>query len=160
MPRGTISYTGVQEQVQHSCTHKGLQWLSAEQYPTSMIHVPCQEHPHLKLLTHQQSPLHITDAALSRPLLPIKHKHAPVQHPIQATTQPKLTALSDKYYQAIPPSPVPNSPSALFTSPTILTRKPTRKYMNGVSREQTVTVAIKPSHFFHHIPSTPFPTLK
>lgn len=37
-----------------------------------------------------------TDLAFSRPLLPIKHKHAPVWHLTQATTQAKLTALSAK----------------------------------------------------------------
>lgn len=91
--QGCIS---VQEHMQHSCTRRGPQQLPAEQCPTSTIHVPCQEHPQLKLLPHQQSPLHITDVALSRPLLPIKHKYTPVWHPIQATTQPKLTALSVK----------------------------------------------------------------
>lgn len=86
----------VQEHVQHSCTCRGPQWLPTEQCPTSTIHMPCQEHHQLKLLQHQQSPSHISDVALSRHLLPIKHKHTPVWHPIQATTQPKLTALSAK----------------------------------------------------------------
>lgn len=37
-----------------------------------------------------------TDVAFSRPLLPIKHKHAPVWDSTQATTLAKLIVLSAK----------------------------------------------------------------